>query len=138
MSLSHEEITMADDVNPQLRAELNSALDVLMPQIRGMHDLLAVSITTELHAEISDAVAKRERRRDLIQAVLNDLDATQAARAALEDDGYPSLPNVTIVNSQFTELQGEAADLQAAVGVFGQEASRLSVGLGAAVDKPKE
>lgn len=129
---------MADDVNPQLRAELNAALDVLAPQIRGMHDLLAVSISDQLRAEISTVVANRERRRDLIQAVLNDLDAALRERTALEDDGYPSLPNVSIVNSQFSELQGEAADLQAAVGVFGQEASRLSVGLGAAADKPKE
>jgi len=129
---------MADDVNPELRAELSAALEVLAPQIRGMHDLLNVSISDELHAELSDVVQKRERRRGLIQAVINNLDSTLTARTALEEDGYPSLPKVTIVNSQFTELQGEAADLQAAVGVFSQEASRLSVGLGAAADKPKE
>lgn len=129
---------MADDVNPALRAELNAALEVLAPQIRGMHDLINVSISDELRAEVADVVQKRERRRDLIQAVLNNLDATLSARTALETDGYPTLPHVSIVNSQFTELQGEAADLQAAVGVFGQEASRLSVGLGAAADKPKE
>lgn len=130
---------MADDVNPALRDELNKALAVFGPQIRGMHDLLNVtSVPTDLHNEISDAVAKRERRRDLIQAVLNDLDATLAARTALEDDGYPSLPNIALLNSQFTELQGEAADLQAAVGVFAQEATNLKVGLGAAADKPKE
>jgi hypothetical protein len=128
---------MADDVNPQLRAELVAALGVLAPQIRGMHDLLNVSISPELHAELTDTVQKRERRRDLIQAVLNDLDATVTALTALEDDGYPSLPNIAIVPTQFTELQGQTADLQAAVGVFAQEASRLSVGLGAAAEKPK-
>jgi len=39
---------MADDPNPALRAELNAALDAITPQLRGLHDLVAVSISTDL------------------------------------------------------------------------------------------
>ena len=128
---------MADDVNPALRAELEAALVILEPEIRGLHDLTTVSISAELQTEINKQIATREHRRDLIQGVLNDLDATNAARAALEADGYPALPNAVLSPPLFAELKGEDADINAAVGVFDerQPATTISVQLGAPTDK---
>lgn len=109
---------MADDPNPALRSELSAALGLLGPQIGGLHDLAVVSISADLRATISTQITNRERRRDLIQAVLDALDHVVAALRILEQDGYPDIPVVTIVQSQFNELQDEAGDLKAAVAVF--------------------
>lgn len=112
---------MADDPNPALRAELIAAMAVLNPQIRGLHDLETVSISAELKATVTGQVADRERRRDLIQAVLTCLDQTLAALRLLEQDGYPALPAAPIMGSLFSELQEENSDLAAAIAVFATE-----------------
>jgi hypothetical protein len=129
---------MADDVNPALRAELEAALAVLEPEIRGLHDLTTVSISTELQTEINKQIDIREHRRDLIQSVLNSMNATNAARNALEADGYPALPDAVLSPVLFSELKGEDADITAAIGVFEEKlpATTMSIGLGAPVDKP--
>ena len=129
---------MAADPNPELRAELESALDVLSPQIRGLHDLSSVSVSTELAASVREQIVVRERRRDLINAVLGHLDATMNALNTLESDGYPALPQASLVSSQFEELQEENTDLAAAIGVFAEAASRMTVGLGAAAVRPPQ
>lgn len=122
---------MADDPNPALRAELIAARAVVDPQIRGMHDLVTVSITDELRTKIDEEIVIRERRRDLIQAVIDALDSTLRALEALEADGYPKLPEAIIDPALFSELQGEEADLDAAVAVFTPNvATTLSVSLG--------
>lgn len=129
---------MADDVNPALRAELEAALAVIEPQIRGLHDLMTVSITEELRAEIEAQIEVRERRANLIQAVLDQLDATNAAQAALEADGYPTLLNAELPPGLFTELQGEETDLDAAVAVFEKAgpATTVTIELGEPAEKP--
>lgn len=127
---------MADDPNPTLRADLLAALGVLSPQIRGLDDLAAVSISPELKAAVLTQSASRKHRRDLIQAVLDALDHVVAALRLLEQDGYPDLPGITIVQSQFGELQEEAGDLRAAVAIFKAEmAAKLAIDLGPPADK---
>jgi hypothetical protein len=127
---------MADDPNPALRAELQASLAVLTPEIRGLHDLRAVSISPELATAIAAQITIRERRRNLIQSVLDSLDAVIVARRALENDGYPLLDDVQLGATQFSELQGELADLEAAMGVFKpQMATTMSVALGIPVAK---
>lgn len=127
---------MADDPNPALRAELIAAQKVLAPQIRGLHDLVATSISADLAAAINQQIIVRERRRDLIQAALDRLDAVVDARTALEADGYPTLPGSVIEPDLFKELQGENSDLDAAVAVFKEDiAANISVTLGAPTPK---
>ena len=109
---------MADDPNPALRAELNAALAVLAPQIRGLNDLSKTSISPDLLIQVEDQITARVRRQALIQAVLNGLDAALGELEALESDGYPELPTMAVVGSLFSELQEENSDLAAAVGVF--------------------
>lgn len=126
---------MADDPNPALRAELLAALTVLAPQIRGLHSLSAVS-PPDLRVEVNAQIAARERRRDLIQAVLNGLDMVVAERTALEADGYPALPPDAVIASLFAELNEEMSDLQSAAAVFKlDQAANMSVALGKAADK---
>src|SRR3954468_10099819 len=122
---------MADDVNPALRAELEAAKAVLEPQIRGLHDLTHVSISSDLEQEILLQVEKRERRRDLIQSVLDGLDRTVDARGALEDDGYPALEDAQLSDAMLGELREENDDLKAAVNLFKRDgAATLSINLG--------
>lgn len=122
---------MASAVDPALRAELEQALAVIEPQIRGLHDLTTTSITAELKAAIEAQIVPRERRRDLIKAVLTALDA-------LEADGYPALDKADLPANLFDELQGENTDIEAAVDVFEESgpASHIAVSLGEPAEKP--
>ena len=65
---------MADDINPALRAELVAALDVLTPELRGLHDLTNVSISPELASSVWLQIVIRERRSNLIQLMINAMD----------------------------------------------------------------
>jgi len=113
---------MADDPldpNPALRAELEAAIAVLAPQIRGLHDFATpISISPSLLADFNEQITERERRRNLEQAVIDALDAVIVARRALAADGYPGLPNIAIPPELFAELQGQNSDLAAAAGIF--------------------
>lgn len=128
---------MADDPNPQLRAELNAALADLEPQIRGLHDLAAVSISADLIASVTQQIIEREYRRNLITTALARLDDAHDAMNTLEADGYPALPQATIIASQFNELQEQQTDLETAIALFREQASRMTVGLGEPSAKPK-
>jgi predicted dinucleotide-utilizing enzyme len=129
---------MADDVNPTLRTELEAATGVLVPQIAGLHDMAVAgtSITGELRDTLLSTVQQREQRLDLIAAAIASLDAANAAMEALEEDGYPELPPVTIPGSQYADLQEQLADQKAAGDVFQSgQASAVSVNLGKPVPK---
>ena len=133
---------MADiplDPNPALRAELEAAKAVLEPELRGLRDLFVVSISAPLQSSVNDQILVRQRRLDLINEVLNALDNVVLDRTALEADGYPEMPDAPLPADQFTELQGQDADLQAAIGVFEEApspATTLTVNLGEPVPKP--
>lgn len=123
---------MADDINPALRAELVAALDVLTPELRGLHDLTNVSISPELASSVWLQIVIRERRSNLIQLMINAMDNALVTLTKLEADGYPTLDPATIDPSEFTELQGEKSDLETAISLFTPEspASSLVVNLG--------
>jgi hypothetical protein len=129
---------LATDPNPALRDEMRRAQAVLEPQIRGLHDFIAVSLSDEMRADVNIQIISRERRRGLIASVIANLDAVVTALQALEDDGYPALDPMIVSASLFSELQGEMDDLSAAASVFStaSPATRLSIGLGAPADKP--
>lgn len=127
---------MADDPNPELRAELMAALAVLAPQIRGLHDLDGVSISMDLKAEVDTQILAREQRRNLIQTSIDELDAVVRALTMLEADGYPALEPVPVMSSLFQELREEVADVEAAAGVFkADQAMTMSIGLGTPQNK---
>lgn len=121
-----------DDINPAQRAELLAAVEVLEPQLRGLHDLAAVSVSGGLMAEINDQIRSREQRRTLIQSVLAAMDATNATFLQLLNDGYPALPDDVLSTALMDELRGEMADLAAAEAVFqdNSQATTMAVSLG--------
>lgn len=113
---------MALDPNPALRTELLAALAVLAPQIRGLQDLAATpAISASLRGEVENQITARIRRRNLIQSVLDGLDAALGELSALEADGYPALPATPIPGGLFSELQTENSDIEAAVAIFATE-----------------
>jgi hypothetical protein len=120
---------MPDDA---YRAELEAALAVLEPQIRGLHDLLTVSISSQLRDEIQHEITARERRKALIQDMLTAMDNAVAVNQALIADGYPALPPTQLSPPLFSELQGQEDDLTSAVSVFAgpPPASVMTIGLG--------
>lgn len=111
---------MAADPNPALRAEIQAALDVVEPQIRGLHDLLETTISADLKNVLTTTVQARENRRGLLQAVIRGLDSTLLALQNLDSDGYPDLPDVILNVAEATELNGERTDLEAAIGIFSE------------------
>jgi hypothetical protein len=113
---------LADDPNPVLRGQLEAQLGTLLPEIRGLHDLLGTNISSDLAAQINLTITVRERRRDLTLAVVAALDATLAALQTLEADGYPSLPPVQMPAGTLAELAGDLADLEAARAIFVDQA----------------
>jgi hypothetical protein len=122
---------MAADPNPALRAQLVAARDALAPQIRGLPDIAATSVSPDMIAALNQQLAVRVRRRDLIQAVLDHLDLTVGTLDALGADGWPApVSFATLHAALFDELQGEQSDLEAAVAVFKEE---LVVGFNPAV-----
>ncbi len=128
---------MVDDIDPKLRLELEDAKKALEPQIRGLHDLLQVSISGDLKQEISHQIEIRERRTIRIQAVLDQLDNVNAARTALEKDGYPNIEGSKLSDNLFSELVEQDRDLEAAVKIFDEEgAQNLSIKLGDSAPKP--
>jgi hypothetical protein len=130
---------MADDINPALRADLEAAKAVLEPQIRGLHDLINTSISGDLKAQIAVQIEIRERRRDKIQTVLNDLDGAVEDMEILERDGYPDIGEAHLPDFLLTELSGEESDLDAALKLFKLEpAQNISIVLGAPVPKPSQ
>ncbi len=117
-------LRMAFDPDPPLRAELNAALDVVVPQIAGLHHLEMVSaLGADLQAEFQLADTERSRRRDRIVAVIQALDGVVVAYEALLADGYPTLAPVPIVAAVANELAIEQVLLNAAIAVF-QEAGQ--------------
>ncbi len=130
---------MADDVNPALRHELNEALKVLLPEIRGMRTVVnGGNVSPALRDELVQEIINRERRRDFILIVLDHCDQTNAAITALRHDGYPALPNVEIDPTLRTELTGEETDVQAAVGIFTDTtAATIAIEFGEPVEKTK-
>jgi hypothetical protein len=111
-------MTIPNDPNPALRAELMAALAVLAPQIRGLQDLATMPVSAELHTQISAQIAARTTRQQLIMGVLGGLDAVVNERETLGDNGYPGLPAVSVAGSLFSELQEENSDIAAALAVF--------------------
>jgi len=126
------------DPNPALRAELLAALAILVQSIRGLRALLAGHNSPELRTAISDQIDSRERRRALVQAALDGLDAVVSARLSLAADGYPALDSKELDGLLFAELQQEQADLEAALAVFKllAMATKLEVKLGDPVEHP--
>lgn len=118
---------MADDINPARRAELLAAIAVLEPQIRGLHDLMTTSISADLKNAIQHQIDVRERRHELLVGEIAMLNQVNMAQDALVADGYPALNTGVLEPSLFQELSGEESDLDAAVAVFGQQAT-ISVG----------
>lgn len=114
-----------------LRAELRAELVRIEPQIRGMEDLLKVSLSREVLDPIQVELTDRKRRRDLDQAVL-------IALATLDSEGYPDLPKGELSQAATDELIGQMADFVAATAEFTEalQASAATVTLGQPTDNP--
>lgn len=109
--------------------ELKAQLRVLVPQIRGLADMVNDQTSPELKAVLQAELTNREQRRDLIQATLQSMDALTA-------DLYPALLPVQIQPALLTELQSEVADAEAASGVFTvQLVSLFDVEFGEPIEK---
>ena len=124
---------MAHNINQALETELNAALGVLEPQLRGLRDMEHDEISSDLKSALDSTIEARDRRKSLIDKVLESINQAQRDYDAMVADGYPDLPPVKIPESTFRELSGEVADTQAAASVFVAipQATSISIGIGA-------
>lgn len=129
---------MASNTFDGLRAEINAAIAVISPQIRGLEDLTKVSLTKPTLDQVKGELADHRRRLDLLNGVIEALDALEAALARLVADGYPAMPKAEVTATVFAELQEQQADILAALAEFEQEplAENIAVVLGVPADKP--
>jgi hypothetical protein len=121
-----------------LRAEIDAALAIVTPQIRGLEDLTKVSLSQPALDEVSGELADRRRRKALLDAVIAALDAVDKAMDALVADGYPAIPKEEVSASVYAELQEQQADILAAIAEFEKQplAENIAVVLGDPADKP--
>lgn len=132
---------MADDPNPVLRAELEAARALLLPQIRGMADIVSMRDATlrgDTRAAVQDGLDRRQRRKSLIDNALHALDIALDHLNQLEADGYPALPKIDVKPTIFQELQEEQSDIDLATAEFETDliASAMTVTLGTPAAKP--
>ena len=109
---------MVNDPYQALRDELNAALSVIEPQINGLDDLTRAGMSVEITQDINSELVGRHRRKTLILGVIAALDAVLVALAALDADGYPNLPTISLIGHLFDELQHEKTALYAAIEIF--------------------
>lgn len=128
---------MADDPNPVLSGQLTDARAVLRPQISGLDDLKRTTISDALRNKLQETEDARVRRDNLLAGALAARDAYIAALDALEADGYPALPNVSVDDALLAEMTQEKSDLDAALKIFQHGiAATISIDLGEPVEKP--
>lgn len=130
---------MDHDPNPALRAEINAALDIIRPQIKGLIDFSKIVVSSSpVAAAVSAQIQARQHRQSLLGAVLTALDSVIMARSELADNDYPNLPNVESTPEVLAALHDEADAIAYALAIFEAKllASTLSIRLGSASDKP--
>lgn len=129
---------MASDLISERYAEWQAALDVLLPQIRGLEDKVNDALSEPLRAVLNERLAFLKQRRDLINAAIAAQDAANAAEGSLEAHGFPALPDMEIPANLLEELDQEVADNLAARSGFEAlaPASDIGISLGIPVDKP--
>jgi len=128
---------MPNTIAPELYQEILDAKAVVEPQIRGLEDLKATSVSPALAGEYNTALLERDHRLDLLNDLIAALDAAEAALEALIADGYPALPTFTMPPELLPEHNAELSDLQAGASVFGtpSSATRIDVTLGQPIPK---
>lgn len=114
-----------------LRTELDAAIKLLKPQIRGLSGLLLMPLSKDTQPHVRREHADHARRLALCLAVLKALDA-------LEADHYPDMPRAGLPSLLLQELQEILAAIAAAFAEFEaqQEASKVTIELGQ--PSPKE
>jgi len=129
---------MASDLISERRDEWQEALDDIVPQIRGLEDKINDALSEELRAVLNERLAFLRDRFNLINSAIAGQDAADAAEDALEDHGFPELPDMQIDQYLLDELDREVADNLAARDGFAanQMATNMSINLGAPVRKP--
>jgi hypothetical protein len=112
---------MADiskDPNPALRAELQAAIDAIIPQIKGLEDLSRNEFSDQSSAAISNQLQILRRRANLLNDVVTALNAVIERGAELMDDGYPRLPEIHVPDVIISEITTFYNDIKTGVGVF--------------------
>jgi hypothetical protein len=128
---------MVNDPNPALRAEMQAAVDAVKPEIRGLEDFSSISKGSALSAVITELTV-RQRRLELLVAILAALDAVVIALDNLYADGYPKFPPNIGTQDVFAEIQAEEADLKLAAELFRGGAVGIGLDVANAIHTPQK
>jgi hypothetical protein len=128
---------MASDLISERRAEWQAALDEIIPQIRGLEDKVNDALSEELRAVLKQRLAFLKQRQTLILQAKAAQDAADNAMSALEQHGFPELPDMEIPATLMEELDKEGADDAAARSGFEATpmATTIDITLGTPADK---
>lgn len=114
-----------------LRAELEAAKAVLVPQIEGLHDFARLNIKPETLAKVQEATVDFERRLGLV-------DAAQTALNNLDADKYPDVPERSVIAAVYDDLADNVNTIQAAFAKFAtvEEAVKAEIIPGTPQEQP--
>lgn len=94
-----------------LRAELQAAIAVLDPQIKGLKDLNSLSLSEGARAAVESELAEHQGRRAAIQVGLDACDT-------LDANNYPDSLATQYSAAIIAELAAKQAEIAAALGEF--------------------
>lgn len=110
-----------------LKLELQTALDDILPRIEGLEDFARLNIADGTKALVTETLVKYAKRRDLLKAALESL-------GRLETDSYPDTPQIFIPEEAYQDLKENVATIAAA---FEKFLSSKSINLGITVGAPE-
>ena len=109
---------MADDPNPELRAEMEAAIAILDPQIEGLIELARTSLEAATLEIVVDERIHREAVREDCRSVIARIDDLQAALNVLEAAGGPIMPPLSIPAEMLAEMKHERDEIDAGISIF--------------------
>lgn len=119
---------MPTDVTAAL-AELSQKLAILEPQLEGLRDYARLNLDDETKNIVALEITRYERRRALLNAGLDALDDLIA-------DGHPVMDPVEIPQRAYSDLQANAATIEAALAQFAPNTA-AGLNLAAGGSEPK-
>lgn len=120
----------------QARAEVAASLAEIAPAHEGFRDYADLNrgqpggLLPATQEEVSKIILEYDQRRDLLTTALAALDALIA-------DGHPVVPDVTIPEAAYKDLQANFETVQAALGKVKPIAQAATLGLTGSPPEPK-
>jgi hypothetical protein len=122
------------DPNPELRAEIMLAIEVLTPKLKGLTALVKIVEPGALLDRLTAQLAHAQTKFAALNNVILRLDRTLVSRQALAATGYPAVEALSLPAGLYAELYGYIGAIDIAALIFDQQApSQITADVAGAV-----